>query len=240
MNNTQAEVERKVSEKIEQVRSGELSIFKAFAGPTEELMVTLGKHTIMLNPFYERWLYYDYIHDTWEDMGLKMGEGLIVGYEDTLGFKKLPPTEKAPLESWYLYLHDETLSGPLKKSELKELLYSKKLPTETLVFSAGMTQWQKADSTGLVNGDIARGTESMAPVPPPPPFAPKPASPFEEAAARYAELRADFDRGAVSRDGFLQQLSELRFQDATGTWWQITEDGQGWLKWDGSKWVLSA
>ncbi len=48
MNNTQAEVERKVSEKIEQVRSGELSIFKA------------------LNPYYGRWLYYDYLHDSWQ------------------------------------------------------------------------------------------------------------------------------------------------------------------------------
>ncbi len=237
MSNTQAAVERKVSEQIEKVHSGELSVFKAFEGPAEELMVTLGKHTILLNPFYERWLYYDYIHDTWEDMGLKMGEGLIVGYENTLGFKKLPPTDKAPLESWYLYLHNETLGGPLKKAELKQLLYSKQLPEDTQVFSAGMTQWQKADSTGLVNGDIARGTESMAPVPPPPPFVPKPASPAADLQARFAALKADLDWGAISRDGFLQQVNELRFQDASGIWWQIAEDGQGWLMWDGSQWV---
>jgi hypothetical protein len=237
--NSQAEVERKVIEKIGKVQSGELSIFKAFEDPAEELMVTIGKHTLLLNPFYERWLYYDYIHDAWEDMGLKMGEGLIVAYEDTLGVKKLPPalTGEEPLDSWYIYLHDEALGGPLKISELQELLQSKILPAETLVFSAGMTQWQKADSTGLVNGDVARGTDSVSLVPPPPPPAPKPASPFEEAGARYAELKAELNRGAISREWFLRQVNELRFQDSSGTWWQITEDGQGWLKWDGGQWV---
>lgn len=78
------------------------------------------------------------------------------------------------------------------------------------------------------------------PVAPAQPVSPTPAaaSPSAELQARFAALKADLDRGAISRDQFLQQVSELRFQDASGSWWQITEDGQSWLKWDGSQWVL--
>jgi hypothetical protein len=80
--------------------------------------------------------------------------------------------------------------------------------------------------------------QPVAPVPPVPPT-PVAASPAADLQARFAALKADLDRGAISRDGFLQQVSELRFQDSSGAWWQITEDGQGWLKWDGSQWVAA-
>lgn len=113
-----------------------------------------------------------------------------------------------------------------------------------------------AIDTGTPNGQLNQGYEGYPSQPqapsagtpeipqaglvvpsPPPPLAPKPASPFEEVAARYAVIKAELDQGAINRDQFLQQVNELRFQDASGTWWQIAEDGKGWLRWDGANWV---
>jgi hypothetical protein len=35
----------------------------------------------------------------------------------------------------------------------------------------------------------------------------------------------------------LQTLNELRFEDDSGAWWQVKEDGQSWLKWNGKTWL---
>ncbi len=92
-----------------------------------------------------------------------------------------------------------------------------------------------------VNTPIPPVIEEASPAAPPPPFV-EPTAPLQEpftaVQARYEALKGDLQRGLISRDAFLQQVSELRFQDSAGTWWQIAEDGQGWLKWDGSQWVV--
>jgi len=85
--------------------------------------------------------------------------------------------------------------------------------------------------SGRTTTSFSPQVKSAVPTPPA-------ASPFEEMQARYSSLRNDLDQGAISREKFRQIINELRFQDATGTWWQLSEDGQSWLKWDGSQWVV--
>lgn len=60
--------------------------------------------------------------------------------------------------------------------------------------------------------------------------------PFAEAVSRYNTLRSDYNQGVINKDAFMNRLNELRLQDDQGNWWQISEDGQSWLKWDGIKW----
>lgn len=240
---SQAEVEKLVRDKIELIRVGELSAFTAFEGPTDQWIAELGKHSLLLNPFYQRWLYYDYVHDTWEDAGLGMDEGIFVVLENQMGIKKLPLSpvggseQNYPLEGWYLYLQNEQLGGPLREAGLKELLNSGQLPADTLVYSAAMTQWQRADLIGLTAAPLAS--------PPPPVFTsavpqqPALSGPFAEAAARYTNLKADLDRGTLSTGAFREAVYNLRFQDEIGAWWQINEDGKSWLKWNGNAWITT-
>jgi hypothetical protein len=63
--------------------------------------------------------------------------------------------------------------------------------------------------------------------------------PFRKTLARLAALKSDRDRGALSTADFLQALNELRFEDESGTWWQVKEDGASWLKWNGNTWLPS-
>lgn len=60
---------------------------------------------------------------------------------------------------------------------------------------------------------------------------------FAETIAKYEILRTRLTSGAMDLESFTEAVNTLRFQDAAGTWWQIAEDGQGWLKWDGANWV---
>jgi hypothetical protein len=61
--------------------------------------------------------------------------------------------------------------------------------------------------------------------------------PFRLAQSRLAALKNDRDSGALSSADFLQTLNELRFEDDSGAWWQVKEDGQSWLKWNGKTWL---
>jgi hypothetical protein len=61
--------------------------------------------------------------------------------------------------------------------------------------------------------------------------------PFAEVASRYRSIKADHERGIITKADFMNRLNELRLQDDQGSWWQIGEDGQSWLKWDGKHWI---
>jgi FtsH-binding integral membrane protein len=61
--------------------------------------------------------------------------------------------------------------------------------------------------------------------------------PFAEVATRYNKIKSDYDQGIINKDTFMHRLNELRLQDNQGNWWQIGEDGQSWLKWDGKYWI---
>ncbi len=59
---------------------------------------------------------------------------------------------------------------------------------------------------------------------------------FEEAGQRYTMLRGEFDAGRMNSDQFLAAINELRVQDGSGVWWQLSAQGQ-WLFWNGTAWV---
>jgi YD repeat-containing protein len=60
---------------------------------------------------------------------------------------------------------------------------------------------------------------------------------------RFAALEEEYNRlndlvqaGSLSLEQFQGEVNRLRFQDAGGTWWQLSFDGI-WLKWDGTAWI---
>ncbi len=61
--------------------------------------------------------------------------------------------------------------------------------------------------------------------------------PFLELQASYASLTKDLDKGVISSDSFTKAMKIFRLQDEQDTWWQLGNDGQSWLRWDGSSWV---
>lgn len=59
----------------------------------------------------------------------------------------------------------------------------------------------------------------------------------------FAALEEEYNRlndlvqaGSLSLEQFQGEVNRLRFQDAGGTWWQLSFDGI-WLKWDGTAWI---
>ena len=61
-----------------------------------------------------------------------------------------------------------------------------------------------------------------------------------EIAKRYESLKTQYDSGILDHASFLEGINSLRFQDSSGNWWQLKEDGQSWLRWDGAAWVVVA
>lgn len=60
---------------------------------------------------------------------------------------------------------------------------------------------------------------------------------------RFAAMEEEYERlnllaqgGSISLEQFHEEVNQLRFQDAGGTWWQMYADGV-WLKWDGRAWI---
>lgn len=70
-----------------------------------------------------------------------------------------------------------------------------------------------------------------------PPPHPAPSDPFAEMAEHYRYIKAEYEQGMITKEAFMNSLNELRLQDKEGNWWQISEDGQSWLKWDDKQWV---
>jgi hypothetical protein len=158
----QVDVEALLKEKQQQVRRGEIDAHSAYSNSSYSWRLQLMNHLLLLNPFYQRWLYFDYRHDTWEDLGINIGEGIIVPFNNLLGVKKLPGAgavkpglsfsqSASNLGTWFLYLHNGPLKGPIQQSELVKMLRSRQLPAETMVFSAAMSVWQSAGALGLIN-----------------------------------------------------------------------------------------
>ena len=58
----------------------------------------------------------------------------------------------------------------------------------------------------------------------------------QEAEAAYRLVKSQLDSGQVALDEYNRRVSELRYQDNTGTWWAISPTDGSWLKWNGSVW----
>lgn len=57
---------------------------------------------------------------------------------------------------------------------------------------------------------------------------------------RGAELKEQFDRGAISEDDFRTGMGALRFQDSQSRWWMLGAQSAKWYMFDGTRWIPSA
>src|SRR5215212_9822653 len=60
---------------------------------------------------------------------------------------------------------------------------------------------------------------------------------FQEAERRYAELKRQFDAGAIGVEDFNAERQRLMMQDDEGQWWCRSPNGEEWHYYDGSAWV---
>lgn len=59
---------------------------------------------------------------------------------------------------------------------------------------------------------------------------------FEEARKNQRELNDLRAMGTITPEEYDKRVSELRFQDRAGRWWQPNPAGDGWILWDGVRW----
>jgi hypothetical protein len=53
----------------------------------------------------------------------------------------------------------------------------------------------------------------------------------------FQRMKKKLDGGTMTREQFLQQVADLRYQDAAGIWHQVRPDDGSWLSWDGKQWI---
>lgn len=82
-------------------------------------------------------------------LGMGMAQQMISMMNQTMQTMQIPETAK-PVQpkavEWYVAVNEKA-SGPFSENEIKGLLLEKKVTKETLVWCAGMSEWQKAEST---------------------------------------------------------------------------------------------
>lgn len=82
-------------------------------------------------------------------LGMGMAQQMVNVMNQTMQTMQIPETAKPaqpkPTE-WYIALNEKA-SGPFTENEMKGLLLDKKITKETLVWCAGMPEWQKAEIT---------------------------------------------------------------------------------------------
>jgi len=59
---------------------------------------------------------------------------------------------------------------------------------------------------------------------------------FDEAQKQLNQLNEQYRQRRISPEQYQAAIGQVRFQDASGRWWQPEPGGQGWLVWDGSAW----
>ena len=59
---------------------------------------------------------------------------------------------------------------------------------------------------------------------------------FQQAMQQYHELCRQYHSQQINGDQFNQAVDQLRVQDRSGNWWQLSYQGQ-WLYWNGAEWL---
>lgn len=59
---------------------------------------------------------------------------------------------------------------------------------------------------------------------------------FARLEEKYQDYNDEAQAGAISLEEFEEKVNALRFQDASGAWWQLSYYGD-WLKWSEEAWV---
>ena len=82
-------------------------------------------------------------------LGMGMAQQMVNIMNQTMQTMQIPESAK-PIQpktvEWYVAVNEKA-SGPFSESEMKGLLLEKKVTKETLVWCAGMSEWQTAEST---------------------------------------------------------------------------------------------
>lgn len=82
-------------------------------------------------------------------LGMGMAQQMVNMMNQTMQTMQLPESSR-PLQpksvEWYIAV-DGKASGPYTESEIKSLLLEKKVTKDTMVWCAGMPEWQKAENT---------------------------------------------------------------------------------------------
>jgi hypothetical protein len=61
----------------------------------------------------------------------------------------------------------------------------------------------------------------------------------QEAEAEYSTIKSQFEAGQIPLDEYNRRVSDLRYQDNTGTWWTISPVHGSWLRWNGTVWEIA-
>jgi len=91
-----------------------MTIREAF-GKMDEWIFELGSYQLFLNPFNRRWLYYDNLHESWEDTGYNLGEVRFFIESDELQTEKILPENQIVAPQTELKLI--AVHGPAKGRE---------------------------------------------------------------------------------------------------------------------------
>ncbi|MDW7658493.1 MAG: hypothetical protein SCM11_15090 [Bacillota bacterium] len=59
---------------------------------------------------------------------------------------------------------------------------------------------------------------------------------FPKARRSYLILLQQYRSGSLSHEAFSNEVRRIRVQDDSGYWWQLQENGAGWLVWNGQAW----
>lgn len=130
-------------------------------GPVGKWVIQVGEHTLFLNPFNSHWMYFDYIHGSWEKSGYRAGEGFFFlddkgefSYQKSPDPKVIPPlhlgmTEEAEgllpfreREQEFLDLSVRRLEGSLDERSFREEVYKLRLQDQAGVW------WQVREEDG--------------------------------------------------------------------------------------------
>jgi len=129
---SQVQIETRLFQPISQPLSSSMTIQEVF-GEIDEWIFELGSYQLFLNPFNRRWLYYDTVHDSWEDTGYNLGEVRFFFEADELRIEKILPEDQivapqtelklvavhGPVEGREFPLSPQTLIGAEKVNDIQ-------------------------------------------------------------------------------------------------------------------------
>lgn len=60
---------------------------------------------------------------------------------------------------------------------------------------------------------------------------------FPKRNEQFLKVQSEFERGLLTKDQYIKEVDNLRFQNSRGTWWQPRYEDGVWLQWDGRSWI---
>jgi len=89
---TQTEIEQRAAEMMRGPLDPNKTVTELF-GPLEDWTLQLGPYRLVYFPFNQRWFYFDFIHESWEDTGYGPGEALFLLEGEEIVIQELSAAE---------------------------------------------------------------------------------------------------------------------------------------------------